>query len=189
MTGPAPNNGSNRPNRIVAGGSWTRGSKPAPKAAPAPTPPPTPNLVSSILDKTKSVVDSYMSRGITQDKRADEETKLKRIISCHGDANAGIPPCPYRGDSKAEEGRYYCLECGCGDRQATWLNAKTPDDYTKLDFPRVVCPLQMPGFTNYVEADKEPPERCMRYDFTRKRQVEQHLVTLTIRRTDEKNST
>jgi hypothetical protein len=139
----------------------------------------------SILNKVKSIVNSYASRGITQDKRCDSNTKRIRSISCHGDESLGIAPCSFRRISK-EEGRYYCGECGCGDRPATWLNSKTPEDYTKLDFPTVVCPLNMPGFTNYTPAIKETVARKMKYDFTRKEQIERS-VDLTIKQTDEKN--
>jgi|LauGreDrversion4_2_1035121.scaffolds.fasta_scaffold01110_21 hypothetical protein len=179
-----PNN-PNQPQKIVANKGWSKGT-PRQRPAPPPTPPATPSVTSAppgILAQAKSLVDAYMSRGITQDKRCDEDTKKTRLASCHGVESAGIPPCQYRKDSTAEEGRYYCGECGCGDRKATWLNAKSPEDYTKLDFPKVVCPLNMPGFTNYTPADQETVERSMKYDFTRKRQIEK-LVTITVKATD-----
>ena len=179
-----PNN-PNQPQKIVASKGWSKGT-PKQRPAPPPTPPATPAVTSvpaSIIDQAKSLVDAYMSRGITQDKRCDEETKKVRLASCHGSAADGIAPCQYRKNSSAEEGRFYCGECGCGDRKATWLNAKTPEDYTKLDFPRVVCPLNMPGFTNYTPSDQETVERSMKYDFTRKRQIEK-LVNITVKATD-----
>lgn len=177
-----PNSGK----RIVATGGWSKGTpkqRPtAPPPGPVPTPPP--EHPPSLLNKVKSVVEAYASRGITQDKRCDEGTKKVRSVSCHGDEASGIAPCPFRRNSSAEEGRYYCGECGCGDRKATWLNAKDPNEYTKLDFPKVVCPLNMPGFSNYTPSAEETVERRMKYDFSRKEQIEQR-VSLTIKRTDE----
>ena len=29
------------------------------------------------------------------------------------------------------------------------------DEYSKLDYPKVVCPLQMPGFYNYEESEPD----------------------------------
>lgn len=175
----APNNGK----KIVATGGWSKGTARQPAAAPVPTPNIQPQHPPSLIEKVKSAVDAYASRGITQDKRCADDIKKTRLISCHGDPERGIAPCPFRRDSSAEEGRYYCGECGCGDRKATWLNAKQPEDYTKLDFPRVVCPLNMPGFTNYTPSAEESVERKMRYDFSRKEQIERQ-VDLTIKQTD-----
>lgn len=179
-------NGKN-PNRIVASGGWSKGANKQRPVAPTPVPTPPPQGFTGFMQKARSVVDSYVSRGITQDKRIDDETKKVRLVSCHGDPSLGIEPCPFRRESTVEVGRYYCGECGCGDRQATWLNAKTPEDYTKLDFPRVVCPLNMPGFTNYAESSAETVERRMKYDFSRKEKIER-TVQLTIKKTDEQNT-
>lgn len=184
MSAPTPNNGK----KIVATGGWSKGGvRPTvPPPGPVPTPPPGPQHPPSLIDKMKSVVEAYASRGVTQDKRCDADTKRIRSVSCHGDESLGIAPCPFRRNSNAEAGRFYCGECGCGDRQATWLNAKSPEDYTKLDFPKVVCPLQMPGFSNYTPSAEETVERRMKYDFTRKEQIERS-VDLTIKKTDEAN--
>jgi len=184
MSAPTPNNGK----KIVATGGWSKGGvRPTvPPPGPVPTPPPGPQHPPSLINKMKSVVEAYASRGVTQDKRCDADTKRIRSVSCHGDQSLGIAPCPFRRNSNAEEGRFYCGECGCGDRQATWLNAKSPEDYTKLDFPKVVCPLQMPGFSNYTPSAEETVERRMKYDFTRKEQIERS-VDLTIKKTDEAN--
>jgi hypothetical protein len=181
----APNNGK----KIIATGGWSKSPNArTPAALPVPTPvsTPGPQHPPSLLNKVKSAVEAYASRGITQDKRCTEDIKKTRLVSCHGDPERGIAPCPFRRDSSAEEGRYYCGECGCGDRKATWLNAKQPDDYTKLDFPKVVCPLNMPGFSNYTPSADESVERRMRYDFSRKEQIERQ-VDLTIKQTDEKS--
>jgi hypothetical protein len=181
----APNNGK----KIIATGGWSKSPNArTPAAVPVPTPvsTPGPQHPPSLLNKVKSAVEAYASRGITQDKRCTEDIKKTRLVSCHGDPERGIAPCPFRRDSSVEEGRYYCGECGCGDRKATWLNAKQPDDYTKLDFPKVVCPLNMPGFSNYTPSADESVERRMRYDFSRKEQIERQ-VDLTIKQTDEKS--
>jgi len=186
MSAPTPNNGKGK--KIVATGGWSRGTpkKHPPRTPATPVPTPRPQHPPSLLSKVKSAVDSYASRGITQDKRCDEDTKKIRLISCHGDEERGIAPCQFRIDSKTEKGRFYCAECGCGDRKATWLNAKQPEDYTKLDFPKVVCPLNMPGFTNYTSSAEETVERRMKYDFSRKEQIERQ-VDLTIKKTDASN--
>jgi len=184
MSDPAPNK-PNKSKKIVATGGWAKGGAPARRPS-APTPEVGPQHPPSLLNKVKNAVGAYASRGIAQDKRCDEETKKVRSISCHGDSERGIAPCEFRRDSKAEEGRFYCGECGCGDRAATWLNAKQPEDYTKLDFPKVVCPLNMPGFSNYTPASEETVERRMKYNFTRKEQIERQ-VDLTIKKTDEKS--
>jgi hypothetical protein len=47
------------------------------------------------------------------------------------------------------DGQYFCGGCGCGDRAGTWLVANG-NDYSKLDYPKLNCPITMPGFTNYV---------------------------------------
>lgn len=178
--------------KIVATGDWSKGSpqqNPAPPAPIAVTPVPNnlpPALNPSLLAKAKSMAEAYASRGFLQNKRCDEQTRKIRAISCHGDETLGIAPCPFRKPSSFQEGRFYCGECGCGDRQVTWLNAPTPEEYTKLDFPKVVCPLNMPGFSNYLPTDSESDERKAKYDFSRKTQIERS-VDLTIKETDAKN--
>lgn len=171
-------------NKIVAYGSWSKGgTSPRPAVPLTPLPTPNPNAISGLIGKAKSAIDSYASRGVTQNKRVNEAVKQVRMLSCHGNPELGIPPCQGRKESVAEAGRYFCGECGCGDRAATWLNNKTAEDYTKLDFPRVACPMNMPGFTNHIERSKETVERCMKYDFTRKEQIERHIA-LTIKQTN-----
>lgn len=117
MSDPTPNR-PNKGKKIIATGGWTKAGASANRYTPPPTPPPIsqtkPQHPPSLLNKVKSAVEAYASRGITQDKRCDEETKKVRSISCHGDSERGIAPCEFRRDSKAEEGRFYCGECGCG---------------------------------------------------------------------------
>ncbi len=84
------------------------------------------------------------SRGLTN-KHIDLPTKQLRTLSCFGTTD--IPACPNLHQSKKSK-YYYCSGCGCGDKQNTWL-LKEPNEYSKLDYPVLNCPLHMPGFTNY----------------------------------------
>jgi hypothetical protein len=59
--------------------------------------------------------------------------------------------------SQKDPTKKYCGGCGCGDRKGTWLIAE-PKEYSKLDYPKVVCPLNMPGFTNYEESSPDEAE-------------------------------
>tara|TARA_Y100001938_G_C8098994_1_gene440201 strand:- start:2978 stop:3553 length:576 start_codon:yes stop_codon:yes gene_type:complete len=180
--------------RIVATGNWSsQQPPPPPKARPAPPPPPPPAPQSSpdkagIFQKAKNMAKAYASKGLSG-KRAEEDIVEIRNISCHGLGDINLPPCEFRGTSEENKGRHFCLECGCGDRQATWLNALNEDDYTKLHFPNVVCPLNMPGFSNYTSVKDETEERKSHYrGFTRKQTIENYsssmgldLVELTFR--------
>jgi len=87
---------------------------------------------------------SLVSRGINNTK-TDIETKKLRVLSCFG--HDEIPPCPHLKLSKNKQ-RHYCGKCGCGDHKHTWL-IKNSEEYSKLDYPKLDCPLKMPGFTNY----------------------------------------
>ena len=60
-------------------------------------------------------------------------------------------------DSDVQEGKKYCGACGCGDRKMTWL-VQEAEEYSKLDFPKVACPLGMPGFSNYQVSDSDEGE-------------------------------
>ena len=105
-----------------------------------------------LMGKAKSFAEAMVSRGLN-DNRAAPETVSLRVLSCHGDPDKGLPPCPKRMDSVKFPGSYYCGACGCGDKQLTQLTKFETGgkivDYTKLDYPKVTCPLEMPGFTNY----------------------------------------
>lgn len=85
------------------------------------------------------------SRGLNSNK-IDLPTKQLRVLSCFGDG-ADILPCPYLKTSKNKKNQY-CGKCGCGDHKHTWL-IKHSSDYSKLDYPVLNCPLEMPGFSNY----------------------------------------
>lgn len=117
---------------------------------------------------------SVASRGLTN-KKIDLDTKRLRYLSCYG--NQDIPPCKNLLKSK-KSNFYYCGGCGCGDSSNTWLQ-KNKDEYSKLDYPSLNCPLKMPGFTNY---DPNSPKD----DNNRKKQIESYdieklkLIDITI---------
>lgn len=108
---------------------------------------------SNIIDKAKSFATSMISKGF-EGKKASEEVKVLRVLSCHGDGTENLPPCSERQNSKKFDGSFYCGSCGCGDKQRTQLVNISIEgkvlDYSKLDYPKVSCPLRMPGFSDYV---------------------------------------
>lgn len=168
--------------RIVATGGWKTAGRNSP-APPPPPPAPAPQSApdkAGIFEKAKNMAKSYASKGLSG-KRAPAEVVEVRSMSCHGLPDIGLQPCEFRGTSEANSGRHFCLECGCGDREATWLNKLNEDDYTKLDFPAVVCPLQMPGFTNYTALSDETEERKQHYSgFARKQTIEDYCQTMGV---------
>ena len=132
------------------------------------------------MDKAKSMASSYISRGLTNKEAPPEAVELRQM-SCHGLEDIGLSPCQFRKESEQEAGRYMCTECGCGDRKQTWLNSNDPDEYTKLHFPKVVCPLNMPGFTNYTAVKEEPEDRKNYYsNFDRKTIIEDYTEMMGI---------
>lgn len=106
----------------------------------------------------KSFAMSMASRGL-KNKKVDIPVKKLRVLSCFGDQEYGgqLPPCEHLAESKTE-GKSYCSGCGCGDKKRTWLLAEG-DEYSKLDHPKLTCPLKMPGFTDYVTEDDGVAER------------------------------
>jgi len=100
------------------------------------------------MSMVKSFATALTSRGLT-DKKTSPASKQLRVLSCFGDADRGgvLPPCEHLKESKTP-GKHYCGGCGCGDKPHTWLMS-TGKEYSKLDYPRLNCPLNMPGFTNY----------------------------------------
>lgn len=104
------------------------------------------------LGMAKSFAEAIISRGFT-DNKVDTVTKQLRVISCFGDGGE-LPPCEYLRTSTVDEEKSFCGGCGCGDRKGTWLIAKS-DEYSKLDYPKLSCPLQMPGFSNYEKSDAD----------------------------------
>ena len=110
------------------------------------------------LTMMQSFAMSLASRGLTN-KKADIPTKQLRTLSCFGDESIGgsLPPCEGLGKSETG-GRFYCTECGCGDREGTWLNS-TNENYSKLDYPKLHCPRKMPGFSNYLMSETKDNSR------------------------------
>jgi len=101
----------------------------------------------------QSFASAMASRGLTDNKVHKAEKQL-RVLSCFGNKHTGgvLPPCEHLRKSEVQEGQYYCGACGCGDKKMTWLLAKG-DEYSKLDYPKLHCPLAMPGFSNYKESE------------------------------------
>lgn len=122
------------------------------------------------LGMAKNFAKSILSRGIN-DKKVDITTKQLRVISCFGDDNELIP-CEYLRESEVDSTKSYCGGCGCGDRKATWLVADG-NEYSKLDYPKLSCPLQMPGFTDYEQSDPDEAEEPV----TRRYYIEQMDIT------------
>lgn len=123
----------------------------------------------SIGDKigmAKSFASAIISRGVTN-KKTDKVTKQLRVLSCLGDGGDLIP-CEYLTESKVDKEKNFCGGCGCGDRKATWLLAEG-DEYSKLDYPKLSCPLQMPGFSNYEPSEPDEAEEPV----TRRYYIEQ----------------
>ena len=106
------------------------------------------------LNMAKTFAEAIVSRGLSN-KKTDTLTKQLRVISCFGDG-VELPPCEYLRESKTN-GKHFCGGCGCGDRKSTWLDAEG-EDYSKLDYPKLGCPLNMPGFTNYEKSEPDEAE-------------------------------
>lgn len=107
------------------------------------------NMVRKGFNMMQSFATSMISRGMTN-KKTNRPTKRLRVLSCFGDQSIGgnIKPCEGLMSSNVEKDKFYCGKCGCGDKKRTWLT-KDGDEYSKLDYPKLNCPLHMPGFTNY----------------------------------------
>jgi hypothetical protein len=103
------------------------------------------------LTMMQSFATAIASRGFGNEKVTIPMKQL-RVLSCFGNKNQGgvLPPCEYLKDSSTP-GKHYCGGCGCGDKKGTWL-VSDGDEYSKLDYPRLSCPLQMPGFSNYEKS-------------------------------------
>ena len=114
------------------------------------------------LRKKLSMVQSFAvalaSRSINN-KKINKPIKQLRVLSCFGNQDSGgvLPPCEYLEESKTGEGNHYCGGCGCGDTKRTWL-VQHASEYGKLDYPQLQCPLQMPGFSNYVVSTPDEAE-------------------------------
>ncbi len=119
------------------------------------------------------------SRGLNNTK-IDLPTKKLRTLSCFG--HGAIPPCSKLNKSKKSE-YFYCGGCGCGDNSNTWL-IKADGEYSKLDYPSLNCPLQLPGFTNY---DPNSQTEKLRRDQIENFDPEQlSLIQVTVGHSEEK---
>lgn len=107
------------------------------------------------LSMVQSFASALASRNVTN-KKINTAVKQLRVLSCFGDGKQ-LPACEYLEDSKVEEGKKFCGACGCGDRKMTWLISEA-DEYSKLDYPKLSCPLNMPGFSNYIMSTPDEAE-------------------------------
>lgn len=99
--------------------------------------------------KAWQLADSLVSRGL-QGSKVSEEIRDMRDISCHGSEELGLQPCEHRIESKKYKDSFICEACNCGDFSHTQLKNLDENHYSKLDYPRVHCPKNMPGFSNYI---------------------------------------
>lgn len=106
------------------------------------------NIFSKKLGMVQSFATALASRGFGNNK-VNKATKQLRVLSCFGNKHLGgeLPPCEHLKESSTP-GKHFCGGCGCGDKPGTWLMAEG-ENYSKLDYPKLNCPLNMPGFTNY----------------------------------------
>ena len=117
------------------------------------------NTLSKKISMVQSFATALTSRGL-KNERVNKPIKQLRVLSCFGnkDQDGQLPPCEYLKQSTAD-GRFFCGGCGCGDKPLTWLTGDG-EEYGKLDYPKLACPLQMPGFSNYkesIESESVPP--------------------------------
>lgn len=112
------------------------------------------SLVKKKMSMLQSFATAIASRGI-QDNKVEKPIKQLRVLSCFGNQAQGgvLPPCEHLKESTTE-GKHFCGGCGCGDKKGTWLVADG-DEYSKLDYPKLTCPLAMPGFTNYQHSKED----------------------------------
>ncbi len=103
------------------------------------------------LGMISNYVKAKWSKGLTE-KKVDVTTKDIRLLSCFGNGD-DITVCPALRPSERKMGKFFCGECGCGDKATTWLNG-TEEEYTKLDHPYLSCPRKMPGFSDYETGKK-----------------------------------
>jgi glycosyltransferase involved in cell wall biosynthesis len=95
----------------------------------------------------------------TSGERVSEEIYKQRKLSCFGDSSLGVAPCS-RLYNAGKRG-YFCGSCGCGKQDLARLDADTPDEYTKLHYPQLECPLKRKGFSNaqfdgYLKVSDKP---------------------------------
>lgn len=82
----------------------------------------------------------------TLGERVSNKILHQRKLSCFGSDVRNIPKCDRL---KHIDGKgFFCDSCGCGDKDLARLDADSPEDYTKLHYPYLECPLEKPGFSN-----------------------------------------
>lgn len=115
------------------------------------------SLVKKKMSMLQSFATAVASRGFN-DTKVNIPLKQLRVISCFGNMDQGgvLPPCEHLKESTTE-GKHYCGGCGCGDKEGTWLISNA-DKYSKLDYPKLQCPLAMPGFSNYQHSKDDEGE-------------------------------
>lgn len=112
------------------------------------------SMVKKKMSMLQSFATAIASRGLA-DNKVSKAVKQLRVLSCFGNMDSGgvVPPCEHLKESSTA-GKYYCGGCGCGDSERTWLISEG-EKYSKLDYPKLQCPLSMPGFTNYQSSNDE----------------------------------
>jgi hypothetical protein len=112
------------------------------------------DILATRVNQAKSLASAMMSRGFSNNK-VEVGVKKLRAVSCFGNEDVGgnIPKCSHLMNSSTE-GKFFCGACGCGDKPGTWL-LSNGEKYSKLDYPKLSCPLNMPGFTNYIPLSVE----------------------------------
>lgn len=129
------------------------------------------NGIANKVSMIQNFASAIVSRGVSNNK-VSLPVKQLRVASCFGNMKQGgeLPPCEHLKPSTTT-GQFFCGGCGCGDRKGTWLVAEG-DEYSKLDYPKLACPLQMPGFSNYKKS--EPDEAIS--PVTRRYYIENNLT-------------
>jgi len=124
--------------------------------------------ISDKIGMVKSFSRAIVSRGFNNEK-INKPTKQIRALSCFGNLQSGgeLPPCEFLKNSQTPN-KFFCGGCGCGDKPQTWLTIEG-EAYSKLDYPKLSCPLKMPGFSNYESS--APDEQTV--PITRRYYIEQ----------------
>jgi len=122
------------------------------------------NAFSTKLGMIASFAQAIVSRGLTN-KKIETPVKQLRVLSCFGNEEYGgkLTPCEHLKPSQTV-GKFYCGGCGCGDKPRTWLMG-TGEEYSKLDYPKLNCPLKMPGFSNYESSKLEEQQNSKNRKF------------------------
>jgi glycosyltransferase involved in cell wall biosynthesis len=78
--------------------------------------------------------------------QVSDDVYQQRKISCFGDVEKNIQPCSRL--KYIENKGHFCGGCGCGSNNLARLDADSPNEYTKLHYPQLECPLKKRGFSN-----------------------------------------